>query len=153
VVNVFEWLFAWRGVQRVLKRKLRNAKSYEEWRATAKELDDDLGFDDWKETDSDGYFDASLVRRVRATLYKLRLAKDTRALMDALSICVRPNFAGTESSRMYSETFYGTKSLVEAHIKEVASSLDYVRTASNVTLEEKRAFFRRLNKNYGTSAL
>ncbi|BEJ13872.1 hypothetical protein CspHIS471_0310460 [Cutaneotrichosporon sp. HIS471] len=153
VVNVFEWLFAWRGVKRVLKRQLRKAKSYEEWRKTAKELDDNLGFDDWKETDNDGYFDASLVRRVRATLYKLRVAKDTRALMDALSICVRPNFAGTESARMYSETFYGTKTLVEAHVKEVAAGLDFVRTSSSVTLEEKRAFFRRLNKNYGTSAL
>ncbi|BEI82921.1 hypothetical protein CcaverHIS002_0307890 [Cutaneotrichosporon cavernicola] len=153
VVNVFEWLFAWRGIKRVLKRQLRKSKSYEEWRKTAKELDDNLGFDDWKETDNDGYFDASLVRRVRATLYKLRVAKDTRALMDALSICVRPNFAGTESARMYSETFYGTKTLVEAHVKEVAAGLDFVRTSSSVTLEEKRAFFRRLNKNYGTSAL
>lgn len=153
VVNVFEWIFAWRGVQRVLKRKLRQAKTYGQWKGAAMELDNELGFDDWKETDSDSYFDANLVRRVRATLYKLRTTKDTRALMDALSICVRPNFAGIESSRMYSETFYGTKTLVESHIKEVAASLDYVRNATNVSLEEKRSFFRGVNKNYGTSAL
>lgn len=99
----------------------------------------------------------------------MRNAGDTRGLMDALAVCVRSNFAGTESAKMYSEvsrhllnvrlslinlqTFYGTKYLVEAHVREVAASLDYVRTADNVTPEEKRAFFRAVNKNYGSSAL
>lgn len=51
------------------------------------------------------------------------------------------------------ETFIGTKKIVEAHIKEVVASLDFVRTATDVPLEEKRAFFRAINKNYGSSAL
>ena len=51
------------------------------------------------------------------------------------------------------ESFYGTKYLVEAHIREVAASIDFVRTATNVSAEEKRAFFRAVNKNYGSSAL
>jgi hypothetical protein len=38
-------------------------------------------------------------------------------------------------------------------VREVAASLDYVRTAEDVTPEEKRAFFRAVNKNYGSSAL
>lgn len=91
--------------------------------------------------------------------------------MDALAVCVRPNFAGTEGVKMYSEvsfmpalltgsgqklicqTFFGTKKLVEAHIDEVVASIDYVRSATNVSLEEKRVFFRGINKNYGSSAL
>ena len=52
-----------------------------------------------------------------------------------------------------SQTFIGTKKIVEAHIKEVAASLDFLRTATDVPLEEKRAFFRSVNKNYGSSAL
>jgi hypothetical protein len=43
------------------------------------------------------------VKRVRRTLTRLRGAKDTRGLMDALAVCVRSNFAGTESVKMYSE--------------------------------------------------
>lgn len=132
---------------------MRNAKTYQDWVIAARELDDYLGFDDWKEEDQDSYFDAVLVRRVRSTLSRLRAAKDTRGVMDALSICVRPNFAGTESSRMYKETFYGTKRIVESHIREVVASLDYVRAATDVTPEEKRTFFRAINKNYGSSAL
>ena len=42
---------------------------------------------------------------------------------------------------------------MEQHIKEVATSLDFVRTATDVSLEEKRAFFRALNRNFGSSAL
>jgi hypothetical protein len=51
------------------------------------------------------------------------------------------------------QTFFGTKRIVEAHIKEVATCLDYVRSATDVSLEEKRSFFRAINKNYGSSAL
>ncbi|ODN78595.1 patatin-like phospholipase domain-containing protein [Cryptococcus amylolentus CBS 6039] len=153
VVNVFEWLVAWRGHKAKLRRELRKAKTYEEWTAAALKLDEHMGFEDWKETEEDSYFDWTLVRRVKRTLTRLRSANDTRGLMDALAVCVRANFAGTESVKMYSETFIGTKKVVEAHVKEVAASLDYVRTASNVSLEEKRAFFRAINKHYGSSAL
>lgn len=43
------------------------------------------------------------VKRVKRTLTRLRNAGDTRGLMDALAVCVRSNFAGTESAKMYSE--------------------------------------------------
>lgn len=103
-----------------MRAELRRAQSYEEWKQTAKQLDQLLKFDDWKEIDEDGYFDFHLVsyaskceygvdadnpkvRRVKRTLTRLRAAKDTRGLMDALSVCVRSNFAGTESVKMYAE--------------------------------------------------
>lgn len=152
-VNGFEWFVAWRGHKRVLRKKMRSAKTYDEWVKAAKEMDSYLGFDEWKDRDSDSNFDHQLVRRVRSTLSRLRSEKDTRGLMEALSVCIRPNFAGTESSKVYSEAFYGTKRVIESHVKEVAASIDYVRTASDVTTEEKRAFFRSLNRNYGSSAL
>lgn len=64
VVNVFEWLVAWRGEQRHLRRELRKAKNYDEWVRIAKQLDACLGFDDWKENEDDGYFDYLLVRGI-----------------------------------------------------------------------------------------
>lgn len=39
----------------------------------------------------------------------------------AAQICLRPNFAGIESARLYSETYFGTKSLVEDYLAERAS--------------------------------
>lgn len=35
-----------------------------------------------------------------------------------LEICLRSNFAGTESFRLYSETFVGTKGLVQEWVDE-----------------------------------
>ena len=111
---------AWRGHKRHLRLNLRKAKTYEEWAEAAGKLDNYLGFDEWKGTEEDSYFDHTLVsgpavvmaliahrghkvRRVRRTLIRLRASKDTRGLMDALSVCVRSNFAGSEGVKMYSE--------------------------------------------------
>ena len=61
VVNLFEWFFAWRGHKRLLRKELRQARTYEAWVRAAKRLDAYLGFDEWKETDEDSYFDYILV--------------------------------------------------------------------------------------------
>lgn len=61
IVNLFEYLLAWRGKKGTLRGELRRAQSYEEWKQTAKQLDQLLKFDDWKEIDEDGYFDFRLV--------------------------------------------------------------------------------------------
>jgi hypothetical protein len=61
VVNVMEWLMAWRGHKRVLRRELKMAESHEDWVVAAKKLDEYLGFDEWKETEEDSYFDTTLV--------------------------------------------------------------------------------------------
>lgn len=103
VVNVFEYLVAWRGHKSTLRSELRKAQTYEDWVKAAKKLDEYLGFDEWKETEEDGYFDWTLVKRVDRTLRRMRSAKDFRGLMDALAVCVRSNFAGTEGVKMYSE--------------------------------------------------
>ena len=73
------------------------AKNYEQWVEAAKKLDNHLGFDEWKDTDEDSYFDYNLVghifakygnvlsglqvKRVRKTLSKLRAAKDARCIV------------------------------------------------------------------------
>lgn len=60
-VNVFEWLVAWRGHKAALRRGMRQAKTYDEWVRGAKRMDAYLGFDEWKETEEDGYYDHVLV--------------------------------------------------------------------------------------------
>jgi hypothetical protein len=64
VVNTMEWLFACkcvieiclvsaevqsgRGRKGVLRQRLRNAKSYQEWKEAAMTMDEYLGFNEWK---------------------------------------------------------------------------------------------------------
>ena len=44
-----------------------------------------------------------LICQVKRTLARLRAANDVRGMMDVLEICLRNNFAGSESVRLYSE--------------------------------------------------
>jgi hypothetical protein len=61
IVNVFEYIVAWRGKKGKLRQDLRQAKTYEEWKAAARRMDKMLGFEEWKETEDDGYYDYFLV--------------------------------------------------------------------------------------------
>ncbi|EMD40725.1 hypothetical protein CERSUDRAFT_111304 [Gelatoporia subvermispora B] len=153
LVNTKEWLSAWRGRKGQLRKKLRGAKTYEEWKEAALVLDKYLGFNDWKKIDEDPYYDWKLVRKVRQSLKTLREKNDAHGVLGVLETCVRTNFAGVESSRLYSETFYGTKDLIEDYISEEEKALEYIRDTPELSNEEKRRFFRSANRNFGISAL
>ncbi|KAG8834874.1 hypothetical protein FRC17_006619 [Serendipita sp. 399] len=142
-----------RGRKGVLRQKLRAASTYEQWKEAAMTLDEYLGFDVWKQEEEDPYHDYLLVKKVRRSLRILRQKNDARGLLGVLDLCLRANFAGTESSRLYSETFYGTKESVEAYISEVESAIDFVRRSPDISLDEKRRFFKSANRNVGSSAL
>ena len=84
-------------------------------------MDEFLGFDQWKrvcklmdvvysalmsrflQEDRDPYYDWALVHKVRRSLRSLREKDDARGVLGVLETCIRANFAGTESSRLYSE--------------------------------------------------
>lgn len=65
------------------------------------------GYDRWKRSSSNAYYDSPLVRRVVHNLEKLRHKDDADGIRAVLEVCLRSNFAGVESSRLYSETHFG----------------------------------------------
>lgn len=125
--------FIGRGIKRRLRSHLRNARSWEEWKTAAAVLDEYLGFNAWKKVyyplhsplpklftkpprkqdEEDPYYDYTLVRKVRRSLRQLRASNDARGLLELLEVCLRDNFAGTQSARLYAETFHGTKDAIE----------------------------------------
>ncbi|KAH8118560.1 patatin-domain-containing protein [Phellopilus nigrolimitatus] len=152
-VNAKEWFTAWRGQKGKLRMKLRAARTYEEWKEAARALDEYLGFDEWKAIDEDSFYDWRLVRKVLRSLRTLRRNDDARGVLGVLETCIRTNFAGVESARLYSETFYGTKDLIEMYISEVEKAMIYIRDSTMLSSEEKRRFFKSANMNLGISAL
>lgn len=92
-----------RGQKGVLRKKLRAAGTYAQWKEAALQLDEYLGFDEWKSVDEDSYYDWKLVRKVKRSLSSLRANKDARGVLGVLETCMRSNFAGVESPRLYSE--------------------------------------------------
>lgn len=159
LVNLFEYFSGFSSpARRRLRRALRSAASYEEWTAAALALDRHLGLDKWKKEAKYAYYDHALVRRVLRTLKDLCAKADGEGVGAVLYAALRTNFAGIESFRLYSETFLGTKELVEEYVDEVEKSVDWVRDVDEdgpggVNLDEKASFFKSAAKNLGASAL
>ncbi|KAI8453647.1 acyl transferase/acyl hydrolase/lysophospholipase [Phakopsora pachyrhizi] len=153
IVRLVEKPASWRSRFGKLKGKLHKAKNYEEWKRIASELDETLGYERWKRHPMNAYYDSTLVKRVVESLGQLRRNRDADGVKAVLEVCLRGNFAGIESFRLYSESFIGTKTLVEAYVDEVERCLVYMRETDQISNEDKIAFFRRTSKNLGTTAL
>ncbi|MCJ1363150.1 hypothetical protein MMC16_002257 [Acarospora aff. strigata] len=167
-IYLYERCVTWRGKRQKLRRSLQSKTNYADWVLGAKVLDAYLGNDVWKETDDYAYYDSATVRRVLGDLARLRQEAETEdgagnhgegksnavdELRRLLEACVKNNFVGIENPRLYSETYYGTKNLVQDFYSEVGSSLELLRQSRQVTQEAKHAFFKHLYTNYGRTAL
>jgi predicted acylesterase/phospholipase RssA len=168
-IYLYEHWIAWRGRRLRLRNQLRKATSYEEWIAGAKQLDTYLKNDVWKTTDEYAYYDSRTIRRVYNQMVKLRrtaessengatpsaeeqqqAVEDLRGLLEA---CIKNNFVGFENPRLYSETYYGTKNLVQKFIDEAEASLSFLMNTPRLDTESKREMFKHLSTNFGRTAL
>jgi hypothetical protein len=132
-IFLYEHFIAWRGKRERLRSRLQSAECYSDWVKRAKDLDRYLGNDKWREDDGFAYYDSKTVKRVVDQLRKTRrrvecelmrggsegvkrkAVEDLKGLVEA---CVKSNFVGVENSRLYSQTYYGTKNLVQQYIDE-----------------------------------
>ncbi|KAF2155948.1 patatin-domain-containing protein [Myriangium duriaei CBS 260.36] len=169
-IYLYEQTVTWRGRRQKLRAGMRSKTNYQDWVAAANELDDYLGNDKWKATDEYAYYDCKTIRRVTEQLRKYRLRVDNvdarvdekqgpghqRAIDDLRGLaeaCIKNNFAGYENPRLYSETYYGTKNLVQAYVDEAAAALDTLFTSPKLSLEDKRSLAKHLSTNFGRTAL
>jgi predicted acylesterase/phospholipase RssA len=167
-IVAYERYIAWRGKKDRLRKSLRKQTTYEGWTEAAKELDKFLGNDDWKVEDEYAYYDDRTIRRVmeqmRRSRYQAEQDEKKRNngvhsqrpidhLVELAKSCVKNNFAGSENPRLYSETYYGTKNLVQAYVDEVSASLKFLFGSSQLTQEDKRNLSRHLSTNFGRTAL
>ncbi|PHH83987.1 hypothetical protein CDD83_2680 [Cordyceps sp. RAO-2017] len=70
-----------------------------------------------------------------------------------IEACVKNNFVGVENSRLYSQTYYGTKNLVQNFIDEVEASIKFLIGTRQLDPETKRLLFKHVHANYGRTAL
>jgi len=170
-VYLYEHLITWRGARQKLRSRLQIATSYEDWVREAKELDAHLGNDLWKRKSEYSYYDSRTVKKVYAQMVKLRqraesdengqeatidMVNDSKAVEDLRALveaCIKNNFVGFENPRLYSETYYGTKDLLQNFIEESEASLAFLLRTTQLTTEVKRALFKHLSSNFGRTAL
>ncbi|KAK2810131.1 hypothetical protein FQN49_008557, partial [Arthroderma sp. PD_2] len=166
-ILVYENSISWKGKRHRLRKALRSTENYERWQGAAKELDTYLGNDAWKEDDEYAYYNHVTVNAVVAQLQDLRVRiqnatnegrssgrahaiEELRALLEA---CIKNNFAGVENPRLYSETYYGTKHLVQQFINEAEASLRILLENGGLSDRDQSLFFKHLDTNFGRTAL
>ncbi|KAL6715685.1 hypothetical protein ACLMJK_006646 [Lecanora helva] len=158
----YEHLITWRGKRQALRKSLRSKTNYNDWRVAARELDAHLGNEQWKETDDYAYYDYTTVTKVKEQLKAARaLAKSQRQstgdgikkLKSLVEACVKNNFVGVENSRLYSETYYGTKHLAQGFVDELQASLVEILHSSQISKRDKYVFAKQLHTNFGRTAL
>lgn len=165
-IHGYERLVTWRTRRERLRHVLRAKTNYQDWRKSAQELDIHLGNEQWKQTDDYAYYDHTTVTRVKEQLKASRLlavsqervgSKSSSGAVDKLrslvEACVKNNFVGVENSRLYSETYYGTKRLAQEFIDELHSSLQYLFQSSQLSHSEKYSLAKHLHTNFGRTAL
>lgn len=167
-IYAYEHIFTWRGRRETLRRQLQKADTYEEWQESARKLDEYLGNEDWKRSDPYSYYNHQTVERVTAQLAEQQQKVDLEAthgrdgkggltaleeLKSLLESCMKNNFVGIENPRLYSETYLGTKDLIQTFVDQVEKSLRTVLDSDQITNKDKAAFFRHLELNYGRTAL
>lgn len=137
-ISQYEYWVTWRGRREALRRKLRSTITYNDWKSAAKELDTYLGADAWKTDEAFAYYDYKTIRKAAGDMRKLRERAEEERLKGHLEVngggstrgkavdelrilvelCVKNNFGGIESFRLYSQTYYGTKEKVQGFIEE-----------------------------------
>ena len=167
-VWTYEHLVTWRGQRERLRQSLRSKTNYADWVEAANELDVYLGNDEWRKIESYAYYDHATVKRVRDQMKGLREdasqtlddGKDGDSSRQALEqlktlveACVKSNFAGTENPRLYSETYYGTKDLLQSFTDELERCLDFLLKTPLMHDGQKFALSRHLHTNLGRTAL
>lgn len=167
-ILLYEQWVTWRGKRERLRRELSAQNNYTDWLKAAQALDVHLGTEKWKKTDEYAYYDHLTVNKVVAQLRKVRkdaewemengrigsseipAIEELQALLEA---CVKNNFAGVENPRIYSETYSGTKELVQEYIDEVHACIQVVLNSKHIDKETKYRLFKHLDTNFGRTAL
>lgn len=167
-IYAYEHAFSWTGQRERLRRQLQQASTYEEWKSAAQRLDEFLGNEEWKRHDQYSYYNHNTVKKVTAQLIELQQRVEAEAghgsngigglsalddLKALLESCVKNNFVGIENPRLYSETYIGTKVLIQTFIDQVEKCLKTVVDSDRMTAKDKAVFFRNLELNYGRTAL
>ncbi|KAI8889655.1 patatin-domain-containing protein [Backusella circina FSU 941] len=155
IVRIWENLFSWRGKKRKLRDNLRASTTYKEWCDAADALDKYMHKDEWKQSIPYAYYDYRLLQKVVKHLKMYRKGdteEDAAKLMDVLYVCLKQNFAGIENAKLYSNTYLGTKTLIEEYVDEVTRSIEALAKNQHISVDEKKLAFKLYSKNYGRTA-
>jgi predicted acylesterase/phospholipase RssA len=140
---------------RKTEKAMHDATSYDEWYATALELDRLEGRDQWRSVKESERYDFRLIASRVSVLRELRKRKDYDRLMFRLREELHGNLGNMANPELYQQARGGTKKLINQYLDEVSASLILLcqSDVKHLTPMRKRRFLKRAARSFGRSAL
>jgi predicted acylesterase/phospholipase RssA len=137
------------------EKSMANAMDYEEWYASALELDRLDKKDIWREKRESQDYDHRLIASRVKLLRKLRRDEEYDLMMFRLREELHGNLGNMANPALYQHARTGTKHLVNEYLDEVSAALDMLTDSNVKTLPpmRKRRFLKRAARSFGRSAL
>jgi Domain of unknown function (DUF3336). len=111
-----------------LKKKMKHANSYSEWKTYANEYDQMKDIQIWKETQETSLYDWQYIKTLTGFLREARENNDYKKVMLLIRSNAVRNIANILNPPLYSKSFIGTKHLIEDFQKEVRYKNSYIIT-------------------------
>ncbi|KAI9834390.1 MAG: hypothetical protein M1819_003001 [Sarea resinae] len=110
--------------KRICHHRLKNATTYEQWHASASELDFLEENETWKSESDSADFDAPLVEARLKQLDEARLSCDVGRMLFLIRTSLSRGLGDMDHARLYQHSYTGTKYLIERYISSALETLD-----------------------------
>ena len=141
--------------RRALEQKLTEATTYDEWQATAMQLDELVGALSWREKGGCELLHVALIREHIDDMVRCRKKGDTRGLTRVLQESLYRHLGEIANPDLYTVAWTGTKYLVTEFLDEVERSMNFIcdHKMPGVTEQQKLRLFQDAERVYGRPAL
>lgn len=142
------------GALQQIKRALKSAETYPQWREAAEAHDRHKGLDRWRLKDHSRQYDYVSIRMRLDSLRSLQARNDVRGMLYTLNEGIHGNMGGMGRAGLYGHALAGTKRLINDYIQEVVHTLEHLASedSGDITEQEKLQFFVRARHCFGHSA-
>ncbi|EUC47055.1 hypothetical protein COCMIDRAFT_91152 [Bipolaris oryzae ATCC 44560] len=146
--------------RQVLYLRMKDAETYDEWKAAATELDILEGNEAWKDEDETLEYNADLVAARLNELDDARMSCDVKRMLFLIRTTLTRGLGDMGDLRLYKHSHIGTKRLIERYIESAQQTLAALLSVSEKQGEQCSVEPRRLvdqllqtRQSFGRSAL
>ncbi|KAH7114447.1 acyl transferase/acyl hydrolase/lysophospholipase [Dendryphion nanum] len=144
----------------VLLETIAEANIFEEWEGAAFQLDEELGYDLWRQNPTSKFYDYRLIYERLQAIIEAREEEDILGLVSLLRSGLVRNLGNITAPRLFNRAYAGTKLLIEDYITQVALAVDYltsypttVTSDSGLTNQAKLDVLHDTRQAFGRSVL
>lgn len=137
------------------RRQLQNARSYEQWKAAALELDYLQGNVEWKERYASDLYNYELIHDRLNELRQHHENRNFQRLQRAIREGLHHDLGNIADPELYRQSHVGTKHLIEMYLNQVCDSIRLLchSNVPDMNRTEKLDFFKDTLLSYGRPAL